>query len=124
MNQVALRIIHHGCAIVFIMDRDYRYFLCPDGAYLTLKKLKEIQFGDTVRITEIKTPLVQFQVPKEVHDDPESWEAFSKIFISSDEQTFQENLETTFISYLRSDGKPETQPLSIIYKVKFLEKKV
>ena len=90
------------------------------GVYFTLKKLKECKFGDTVRITEIKTPIAQYQVPKEVHDDPASWEAFSKIFISPNREMFKKNLELTFISYLRSDGKPEKDSLMKIHQVNSL----
>ena len=46
---------------------------------LILKQLKEVKFGDTVSIAEIQTAIVRYGVPKEVNDDPESWEAFSKI---------------------------------------------
>ena len=56
---------------------------CDEGYFVTLKQLKEVKFGNTVRITEIKSPIVRFGVPKEVNDDPDSCDAFSKIFITS-----------------------------------------
>ena len=61
----------------------YRASYCDEGYFVTLKQLKEVKFGNTVRITEIKSPIVPFGVPKEVNDDPDSWDAFSKIFITS-----------------------------------------
>ena len=65
---------------------NYKANECPQGIYVTLKQLKELKFADTIWITEIKTPIVKYQVPKEVHDDPTSWEAFSNIFISPNRQ--------------------------------------
>ena len=46
--------------------------LCPvskdeEGCYLTLRALKNIQYGNKSTITEIKTPLVDVTVPNEVH---------------------------------------------------------
>ena len=79
----------------------------PDGYYYTLKQLKNLKFGDTVCIKEIKTPMVQFTVPKEINDDPTSWDAFSKIFISSDFENPQKDISSSMITYIRSDGKLE-----------------
>ena len=92
----------------------------PQGLYFTLKQLKEFKFGDTVQIIEIKSPTVQYQVPKEVHDDPASWEAFPEIFISPNRGKFKTNLEQTFISYLRNDGKPEKDSVMKIHQVNSL----
>ena len=39
---------------------------CPDGMYITLKQIKEIKFSDTARVTEIKTPIVSYKIPKEM----------------------------------------------------------
>ena len=66
-----------------------------DGFFTTLKQLKEIKFGDTICITEIKLPIVRYGVPKEVNDDRESWEAFSKIFNSPNESNLKRNLKAT-----------------------------
>ena len=56
----------------------YQLLGCPDGMYITLKQIKEIKFSDTARVTEIKMPIVSYKIPKEINDDPESWEAFQK----------------------------------------------
>ena len=70
-------------------------------------------------MTEIKTPIVSYKIPKEINDDPESWEAFSKIFISSNQWNMKKNFHASTISYLRSDGKPEKSSLPEIFKVTF-----
>ena len=90
---------------------------CEDGFFVTLKQLKEQKFGDTVCITEIKTPIVHYQVEKAINDDHESWDAFSKIFIAANRPAVAKNIHTTFISYIRSDGKPERDTLSSLFKV-------
>ena len=95
----------------------YFFHNCDDSFFTTLKQLKEVKFGDTVCITEIKTPIVRYGVPKEVNDDRESWEAFSKIFISPNEKNLTRNALATTISYIRSDGKPEQGTLRDIFKV-------
>ena len=91
----------------------YRASYCDEGYFVTLKQLKEVKFGNTVRITEIKLN----GVPKEVNDDPDSWDAFSKIFITSNPANFKKNAQDTLISYIRSDGKPEQKTLTEIFKV-------
>ena len=95
----------------------YRASYCDEGYFVTLKQLKEVKFGNTVRITKIKSPIVRFGVPKEVNDDPDSWDAFSKIFITSNPANFKKNAQDTLISYIRSDGKPEQKTLTEIFKV-------
>ena len=64
-------------------DTNYEIFSSEDGFYTTLKALKNLKFGDTVQLTDIKTPIVQYPIPKEIDNDPESWDAFSKIFVAS-----------------------------------------
>ena len=93
----------------------YQLLGCPDGMYITLKQIKEIKFSDTARVTEIKTPIVSYKIPKEINDDPESWEAFSKIFISPNQWNMKKNFHASTISYLRSDGKPEKSSLLEIF---------
>ena len=97
----------------------YQLLGCPDGMYITLKQIKELKFSDTARVTEIKTPIVSYKIPKEINDDPESWEAFSKIFISPNQWNMKKNFHASTISYLRSDGKPEKSSLPKIFKVTF-----
>ena len=97
----------------------YQLLGCPDGMYITLKQIKEIKFSDTACVTEIKTPIVSYKIPKEINDDPESWEAFSKIFISPNQWNMKKNFYASTISYLRSDGKPEKSSLPEIFKVTF-----
>ena len=47
-------------------DPNPLYFISAseDGFFVTFKQLKEQKFGDTVRITEIKTPIVHYHVEK------------------------------------------------------------
>ena len=71
-------------------DPNPLYFISAseDVFFVTFKQLKEQKFGDTVRITEIKTPIVHYHVEKAINDDPASWDAFSKIFILSGQLRF------------------------------------
>ena len=91
----------------------YRASYCDEGYFVTLKQLKEVKFDNTVHSTKIKSN----EVPKEVNDDPDSWDAFSKIFITSNPANLKKNAQDTLISYIRSDGKPEHKTLTEIFKV-------
>ena len=104
---------------LIMADPNPLYFISAseDGFFGTFNQLKEQKFGDTVRITEIKTPIVHYHVEKAINDDPASWDAFSKIFIAANKPTAFKNARATFISYIRSDGKPERDSLPSLFKV-------
>ena len=99
--------------------------LCPvskneEGCYMTLRALKNIQYGDKSTITEIKTPLVDIIVPSNIQDDPESWDMFTKLYFCKSLQDVKKYANEFFISYNRVDGKPEKETLTNLYKVSLL----
>ena len=99
--------------------------LCPvskneEGCYMTLRALKNIQYGDKSIITEIKTPLVDVIVPTNIQDDPENWDMFTKFYFCKSLQDVKKYADEFFISYNRVDGKPERETLTNLYKVSLL----
>ena len=89
------------------------------GFYLTFKLLKNLKFADTVTILEVQTALKpNFKIPKEIHDNPESWHALSNLYISTTHANLKKNLQKFSIGYLRHDGKPERITLFDAYKVR------
>ena len=87
---------------------------------MTLRALKNIQYGDKSTITEIKTPLVDIIVPSNIQDDPESWDMFTKLYFCKSLQDVKKYANEFFISYNRVDGKPEKETLTNLYKVSLL----
>ena len=62
-----------------------------DGYFVTLKSVKEIKFGDKSTITNVKTPMADYQIPEEINDNLEACGEF-RIYISDSLEKVKENV--------------------------------
>ena len=88
------------------------------GYYFTLKILKNITNGETVKINNVSTPISKWEIPPEIESNPSLYSSFGKIYVALSFDAVEYGVDLCYISYLRIDGMPVKEKIWNLYKVR------
>ena len=84
------------------------------GVYFTLKRLKEIKYGDKSTIVKVKTAMAVYFIDKTVNDDEAACSSYN-IYFCDKEAKIEQFGQQVMVTYFCVDGKPvETSLLHLL----------